>query len=108
MRHLRYIWHYIICQRKHRSHHGDVQWELMRMGLTERKMGDGTLAPATPHLWRVWTRCDKCGLGWTHTVWQAVDGTQSLNRNDPLPQVEDATFRHPQGRNPRKESNEGY
>ena len=102
LRIIRTHWNLFRCQRKHREHHQDVQCELVRIGCAERTMGNGELVPATPHLWRLWTGCDKCGCGWCHTVEQEVDGTPGTPRNEPLPMIPDATFHTPGGRNPRE------
>jgi hypothetical protein len=74
LRVLRAHWNLFKCQRKHREYHVDVQCELVKIGCGERTMGNGELVPAEPHQWRLWTACDKCGLGWCHTVEQEVEG----------------------------------
>ena len=102
MRHVKYLWHYVMCQWKHRSYHTDKQWELLVNGYPERTMGNGDIVPASPHVWLCWTACDKCGIGWTTSIEQIASDLPEGYHRRPLPLVADATFASSSGRNPRE------
>lgn len=65
------------------------------MGMPERVGGTGIVFPVSNHLWRVWTGCDKCGMGWCHTVEQLPSGIESNSRDEPLPMMSTADFVNP-------------
>ncbi len=76
---LRYLKNLVKCWGWHKKHHTDVQWELLSMACNERK--------DQPHKWRVWTGCDRCGLGWTHCVYQETSGIPHRGKNEYMPSM---------------------
>lgn len=62
MRMIRFVLSTVKCQTFHKKHHTDVQWELLSWKEKE------------PRTWAAWTRCEKCGLGWVHSVTQNHSG----------------------------------